>query len=92
MEKIDDHYEHQIEMVDIFYRQLEDILAKMHQDHIADIEKEHKKHSQMKDIYLSDIHDNLLMINDIVKDLEESFETVVTQIKKEDIQHFNNAL
>jgi hypothetical protein len=73
LEKIDEHYEQQIEMVDEFYRQLEDILTKMHQDHIADIEKEHRKHSQMKDIYMSDLYDNLSMINEIVNDLEVSF-------------------
>jgi hypothetical protein len=43
-------------MVDEFYRQTLDILEKMHQDHIVDLEEEHKKHAQMKDIYLNEIY------------------------------------
>lgn len=79
-------------MVDEFYRQLEDILLKMHQDHLRDLEKEQKKHAQMKDIYLNEIYENLSTINDIVNDLDESFVTVITKITQEDIQHFNLAL
>lgn len=43
-------------MVDEFYKQLMDILSKMHQDHMIDLEKEYKKHAQMKDIYLNEVY------------------------------------
>lgn len=79
-------------MVDEFYRQLLDILSKMREDHLADIEKEQEKHSQIKAIYLNEIKENLSTMDEIVNDLEVSFDTVVTDIKKEYLQHFNDAL
>lgn len=90
-QKIESHYEHQYRITDDFYQSLLETVEQMRSDHLADLEAEAKKHTQLACIKEDHLRSDLDNIYVIRNDVLQSVDIILEGFQTQDVQMAFNA-